>query len=356
VFFPNVSDTTAAFAAHWNELVELFAGKDVQFVLIARDGEPNLKFWLLRNPIEGWLLLDANWESAWRWGIELPQVAFVNGDGKILGFSQHPLPCSGEVQEILAGRVERAHLRAKPQSPGGDKPDLPPSYTVHISPTKRDPEEGTSKSSGPEHWTALGFGLKAAIADVYGMDPSRIDFPTSLDNGERYDFAVLLPKEEIWETVNRLLLEAIERHFRITIMRETSFMDVYLLTAPNGKGPSLKEAEFGGGGFMTTRSAWIAKDSLDGTPPALADLREARAPISNISGSGMTMADLCSALERHLDRPVVDETGLEGSYDFQVGNDGKDDENFFQRVRDDLGLHVMPGKRDVTMLVVRFRA
>src|ERR1019366_3306587 len=35
--------------------------------------------------------------------------------------------------DILAGRVAKTRLRAKPYSLGGDKPDLPPSYTVHIS-------------------------------------------------------------------------------------------------------------------------------------------------------------------------------------------------------------------------------
>ena len=213
----------------------------------------------------------------------------------------------------------------------------------------------TSKSSGPEHWSALGFELKAVIAEVYGMDVTRIDVPISLDNGERYDFELLLPKEESWETMNRLLQEATERHFGIAVKRETSAMDVYILTAPDGKGPLLREAEFGGGGFMTTRSAWIPKDSLDEAPPTMAALQKARAQISNISGSGMTMGDLCQALERHFDRPVIDETGLEGSYDFQVGGENES-EHFFQMLRDDLGLQVTPGKRDVTMLLVRSQA
>ena len=68
VFFPNLSDTTEAFASLWNGLLERFAGKNVQFVLIARDDEVDLERWLRRNPIEGWLMLDSNWDSARRWG------------------------------------------------------------------------------------------------------------------------------------------------------------------------------------------------------------------------------------------------------------------------------------------------
>src|SRR5579872_1356654 len=100
VFFPNLSDTTEAFASLWNGLLERFAGKHVQFVLIARDDEMDLKRWLRRNPIEGWLLLDSNWDSARRWEIEIPQIAFVDRDSRILGFSQSPLPHGAEIEEI----------------------------------------------------------------------------------------------------------------------------------------------------------------------------------------------------------------------------------------------------------------
>jgi uncharacterized protein (TIGR03435 family) len=65
------------------------------------------------------------------------------------------------------------------------------------------------------------------------------------------------------------------------------------------------------------------------------------------------MADLCNMLERTLDRLVVDETGLEGGYDFQVVNTGNSNEAFFQALRGGLGLVAKPDQREVAMLIVR---
>lgn len=351
-FFANVFDATDAFASRWNDLVAQFAGKAVQFVLIARDGDSRLEAWLREHPLEGWVLADPNWDTARNWEIPMPQAVFVDSDARILGFSQLPVPLlhASDIEQILSGHADAARLRAKPRSPGGDKPEIPASYIVHISPA-RNREDGTSSSGGPDHWTALGFELRAVIAKAYEFDESRIDLPASLDNGERYDFELLLPQEETWETIASLVRDAIQKHFRLVIARETRHLDVYVLTAPQGAGPDLRDAGPVGGGFLGTSSVWR---SSDGTPPTPEDMR--KIPIRHLSGSGMDIAELCSALERHLDRLVVDETGLEGSFDFRVSSNGDTKEDFFRALHENLGLVATPGQRDVAMLVARHQA
>jgi hypothetical protein len=49
------------------------------------------------------------------------------------------------------------------------------------------------------------------------------------------------------------------------------------------------------------------------------------------------MAFLCSAIENQLVRPVIDETGLLGEYDFRVQSGGNSDEEFFRALEDQLG-------------------
>lgn len=129
VFFANVYDATEALARRWNESVDRFAGK-VQFVMIARDDKFKLKPWLERNPLKGWLLLDSNSEMARAFG--KPHTVFVDRNGRILGFSQEPLPFDSQIEDVLAGRVARPRLRVKPIPPDGNKPDVPPSYTARI--------------------------------------------------------------------------------------------------------------------------------------------------------------------------------------------------------------------------------
>jgi len=353
-FFANVSDATEAFAELWNQQAQRFTDKQVQFMLIARDNESDLELWLQKNPLQGWVLLDSNWETARAWGIEMPQVAYIDADAKILGFDHHQFYNGSRIEQILAGHAADARLRVNPRSFGDGKPDIPPSHSVRISPARRNREEGTSSSGGPAHWTKLGCELKAAIAQVYEIDESRIDLPKELDNGEAFDFELLLPKEEGRETMQGLVRRAIERHFGLTITRETRTVDVYTLTAPNGAGPGLREAESGGGGFIGTRSL-VKFDWTANPEPTLEDFERARAGASmrDLSASGMDMAHLCRTLETSLDRLVVDETGLQGSYDIQVSSGGDSQEDFFQALRDQLGLVLAPGRRDVEMLVVR---
>jgi uncharacterized protein (TIGR03435 family) len=78
--------------------------------------------------------------------------------------------------------------------------------------------------------------FRSLIANAYKIYPSRIDLPDSLNDGRFYDYALFLPKEETRETMTRLIQDGIEKQFQLTITFETRLMDVYVLTAPNGKG------------------------------------------------------------------------------------------------------------------------
>ena len=78
--------------------------------------------------------------------------------------------------------------------------------------------------------------------------------------------------------------------------------------------------------------------------------------VGSISVSGGTIEDFCRQLETGLDRKVVDETHLTGHYDFEVARGDRTRDEFFDMLREQLGLAVTPEQRDVTMLVVRSNA
>src|SRR5262245_5940712 len=69
-------------------------------------------------------------------------------------------------------------------SPGSDFQKLPPSYDVHISATDMNLFKGTASSAGPDYWRRHGFTLRSVIAEVYVIEPSHIDLPSSLDGGK----------------------------------------------------------------------------------------------------------------------------------------------------------------------------
>jgi uncharacterized protein (TIGR03435 family) len=235
------------------------------------------------------------------------------------------------------------------------KPDFPPSYEVHISPTTL--EVGTSGSSAPDYWSMQGFDLKTLIARAYGFDASRVDFPDTVAAKKRYDMALVLPKEESQETMDRLVQEALRQHFNLTITPESRSMDVYVMTAPNGPGAGLHELH-SLGGFMGTTFEW---NSPDGRPPTAEDLEQmmdrlkasSEITVSAIAASDGTVADLCRTLEEGLDRPVVDETHITGQYDFEIKRGDRNKSEFFEMLRENFGLVITPDRRDVEVLAVR---
>jgi uncharacterized protein (TIGR03435 family) len=74
-----------------------------------------------------------------------------------------------------------------------------------------------------------------------------------------------------------------------------------------------------------------------------------------ISVSGGTMSEFRRTLEPDLDRVLLDETHLAGSYDFKIGNYGNQDE-LFKLLHDQLGLEVTRAERNVTVVAVRSAA
>ena len=83
-------------------------------------------------------------------------------------------------------------------------------------------------------------------------------------------------------------------------------------------------------------------------------LWQAAHPNNSVSVQG-TADEFCRRLELTLDRPVVNETNLEGSFDFEVEASPTRDTDFLDLLRDRLGLVIAPDQRNVEVLVFRKR-
>jgi uncharacterized protein (TIGR03435 family) len=250
------------------------------------------------------------------------------------------------------------------------RPDLPRAFGVHIAPTKKKSGEG-SETGGDDYWALEDFQLKAVLSRVFGSNEAlfpeaRIELPSSMDARERHDFYVVLAPNERHEDRNRLMRHGIERHFRVTITHESRPTDVYVLTAPDGQTAAIRDAPQSGGGgvgFSGFSFEFALPDgepptpelfrSLYQTPESMRNAIVSGGSIGGISISNGTMEEFCTALEQGLDRPVVDETGLGGRYDIELLGGHTSTGEFLQRLGTQLGLHLTPARRDVTMLVLR---
>lgn len=180
------------------------------------------------------------------------------------------------------------------------------------------PPTGGVGTSDPVHYMEHGAQIVPLIAQTFGVRADQITAPDWLRK-DRYDIAANLPEGATKEQFNIMLGNLLRDRFHLRFHIESKTLPVYALRVAKN-GPKFK---------ATARTD-------DPTTPPRAGGRDAQGfPIvtpnfkgvvgwpnaGEISwiGQDVPMADLARLLESpQVGRPIVDETGLTGHYDFKV--------------------------------------
>jgi uncharacterized protein (TIGR03435 family) len=371
-FFPDTSHNLDS-VTRWNALVDTFAGKPIQFAWITGEKESSLLPWLQEHPVKGWVFHDPDGATGRIYGMEISTTVIIGPDRRILGFDQAIIPEQRTLTAALEGRIttvqpqitpaalqafDESHmvlLSAEPQTmhrSDDDKPDFPPSYTVHISPAK---STNGGNYAGDTFHSLQNVTLRTLLFQLYEINPIRVRLPLSLDDDKRYDIALVLPERESKENINNRILQGIQDYFGVIASREELLSDVYVVTAADGKPPvplaSRDDDSFGGG------SSFSSIEFEHPQAAASPDEFPKPVPIGNIRGISLegTLDDFCHSMELGLDRPVVNETNMKGRYaiDVKAGKDSQND--FLARLRDEFNLNITPAQRPVQVVVLKLR-
>src|SRR5581483_4200423 len=366
-FFPDTSHNREP-VAEWNARVDEFAGRHVQFVWITGEDKRTLMPALEKHPIKGWVLYDREGATAKAYGLDMPVNVYIGPDGRIVGFQQGSVPDEETLNAVLDGRVvltrptaatlkevREGNLVALDSAPArmpraaDYRPQFAPSDTVHIT-LANGGERGNFGSD--DYWVLRGVTLKEILEEVYGVSAVRMELPASLNTARRYDVALLLPHPERREAMKERVKQALQQYFHVTVERELRVADVYVLSREPGRTPPLERpSEFElpghpGGGSRETSVGFMeagGSDKYMGRPRA-----QGLDALVGIAEEG-TMDDLCHDLEGTLDRPVVNETHLEGRYRVQVQVPAGSKINFSAALREQTGLVIGRGQRKVAL-------
>jgi uncharacterized protein (TIGR03435 family) len=360
----------------WNTLVGQFAGKPVQFVWIAGEEESTLLPFLQNHPMKGWVFYDPDNSTGRSYGLEEPQAIIIGVDRRISGFDRsRPLPSEEVINAVLDDHItltppkptledlkafsESGHVLLSPQpermsQPDDHRPDFSPSYAVHIAPA-HDPVNGGDFAAA-DYLSLQGYTLKRLLSRILDLNPIRIDLAASIDTTTRYDVAIVLPKPEDDESKRSLIRKGVEEYFHLATTSENRLRDVYVLTAPDRKPPASKVDALAGGGWISSMSFDVNADpnGFPGDPSHSIDA------IRDVGLSSTTIDEFCKMLERDLDRPIADETKLDGKFDFEVKDPAMAGQqrpkgDFVQRLREQMGLVIAPAQRYVETIVYRLR-
>ena len=156
---------------------------------------------------------------------------------------------------------------------------------------------------------------------AYGVRPGRFVMEAELPD-QKYDVAVMTGgRPELVEEMFRLIVSA---GLGIEAVWEGRVMDAYVLVKKGE--PKLKPLPDGARYGYSASSDSLGATDLDG---------------------------LVDQVARLLERPTLNETGIEGRYEILLKFDAPEPEAIFQAIEDTLGLAVVEEKRAVEMLVVR---
>jgi uncharacterized protein (TIGR03435 family) len=144
----------------------------------------------------------------------------------------------------------------------------------------------------------------------------------------------------------RLMFQTLlEDRFKLKVHREMREMAIYDLVIAKG-GPKLTAAKEDS--ILTVDGKAIPNHAHDVFPGLDG---------GHLMGKGVTMEELVEGLQKAIHGPVVDRTGLRGTYDYNVvfARDNRPDDSgpsFPQAIRNELGLQLERGKGMVEVIVI----
>jgi uncharacterized protein (TIGR03435 family) len=143
--------------------------------------------------------------------------------------------------------------------------------------------------------------------------------------GKRYDVIASLQNEKT-QGLRDLVVSALENALGIRVERVTREMDAFVLAAP-------KELT---GSLQPTKAKSFHASTDDGV----------------LAASAASPSQLVAQIEEVIKAPVIDETHLQGKFDWDLLYDGKNPRSILEAVRQQLGLELLAAKRQVELVIV----
>ena len=233
---------------------------------------------------------------------------------------------------LTIGGIGVASSEAQPTAPRA----VPQSFDIaSVKPNQAGGESRRAGSSAGGQFNASNVTLRLLISRAYGVAEAQIRGGPGWIDTDTFDIAARAntPLEMSREELRPCLQELLADRFRLTIHREVKERPVLSLVAAK-------------------RGATLTEHAGEGTPGIGASTGSGKA---EITGRKATMARLAEYLSGQVGRPVVDNTGLTGEYDFRVQwttEDGANGPSIFSALEEQLGLKLNAARGPIDTIVV----
>lgn len=173
------------------------------------------------------------------------------------------------------------------------QPPAAPKFEVaSVKPTPPDQQNGNSGGkSGNGRYTYTNVTLKRCIMGSFGLGPNQIAGGPSWLDTDRFEIAAKAEQPVNDDVLDRMMQSLLAERFKLAFHKEAKMTKAYVLEVAKN-GPKLEVAQ---GGESTTRHHR-----------------------GIIDAKATTMAHFAEVLSREMDLPVVNQTGLSGTFNVEL--------------------------------------
>lgn len=262
---------------------------------------------------------------------------------------------------IVFGLFHAVPVRALPQSTDA-VPQLFKSVSITPSTLSTPTYAGSGKHMtrmmyGPDGFVAANVTMEQLIEEAYGVQSNQISGPSDLLNSMAYDVQAKVDQsamekidpEQRMAVVRQALREVLVERTKLVSHYESKQLPIYaLLVGENG--PKLQPVSADNGSSMKRQGMMM---------------RMGDNQVIGVSAQGVSTAQFAKQLSMQLGTAVIDNTGLKGSYAFNLNWSGANSAaagtatqgetatpSLFTAIQDQLGLKLEPQKAAMDVLVI----
>ena len=290
---------------HWNELVDGFKGKPVQFIAITDEDEGVVAAFLKRTPIHSWVGLDGMGQSMRdRYRIEgIPTTVIVNQTGVVVAVTHQAVLQPKHIEEVITTGTSSLPPPADRVAGAGSEgdaaervPATKPAFEVSVrrsGPVPAGHEVDCWESSATSADVSGQYAsVRQAILTLFDGKQPLLDCRTALPT-EQYDFIVRLPPGASHADCEQAVAPMLRSAFNLQIRRVQAKREVYVLTVVSTNAPGLTPS---------------TPDSRGGGGEQRGGLKLGQATIDWLPGY----------FEKWPGKPVINETGSTNRYDVRL--------------------------------------
>lgn len=298
---------------HLNELAEKLKDAPIVFLSVSDEDPDVVERFLKKRPLGGMVGVAHTESPMQRYGADsIPTTFLIDAGGKIAGCTDPELVTVPMLEQLMARqRLPAIDLTIRPYPTGS---------SIGI----------VSMRNGI---TMSQMSLRLIIANLWDIRRQSRISGVPLDDSPPYDVSLSIPVAAPGEFQSRAQ-DVIAAAFGIRITRATRNTEAWILTKPEGKPPALLAPV--------------------GTPDSYLD-QGSQPPRASMSGwvkvTNAPMEFIAGVLEAAAGKPVIDETGIAGNYDFRISWEEPGPEGLMKAVRK-AGFQVEVADRAIDYLVV----